>query len=170
MIVHLNGMPGTGKLTVGRLLAAALGARLMNNHSIINQVGRGHPEYTAFIMRLAADVLAGGRPLVCTNSLVAELADDRARFSQIAAAGDPFVQVWLHCEPAVNLQRVTSSDRADLGKLTDPAALANLRARYTIYHPPAAHPLELDTTASTPAETCRFILDFLGSSGLRNRS
>ncbi|WP_284388078.1 hypothetical protein [Devosia yakushimensis] len=32
MIIHLNGWPGVGKLTIGRLLAADLGARFIHNH------------------------------------------------------------------------------------------------------------------------------------------
>ena len=35
-IVHINGWPGTGKLTVGRLLAKRLGARLIDNHMLLN--------------------------------------------------------------------------------------------------------------------------------------
>ena len=35
-IIHINGWPGTGKLTVGRLLAERLGARLVDNHTLLN--------------------------------------------------------------------------------------------------------------------------------------
>ena len=34
MIIHINGYPGVGKLTVARLLADRLGAKLLDNHSI----------------------------------------------------------------------------------------------------------------------------------------
>lgn len=34
MIIHLNGYPGVGKLTVGRILARRLGGRLLDNHAI----------------------------------------------------------------------------------------------------------------------------------------
>jgi shikimate kinase len=36
MIVHLNGWPGVGKLTVGRKLAPMLNARLLDNHTLHN--------------------------------------------------------------------------------------------------------------------------------------
>ncbi len=35
-IVHINGHPGVGKLTVGELLRERLGARLLDNHSVYN--------------------------------------------------------------------------------------------------------------------------------------
>ena len=36
MIVHINSYPGVGKLTIGRLLAERLGAKLLDNHSMCN--------------------------------------------------------------------------------------------------------------------------------------
>jgi broad-specificity NMP kinase len=35
-IVHINGCPGTGKLTIARLLAPMIGAKLVDNHTLIN--------------------------------------------------------------------------------------------------------------------------------------
>ena len=49
MIVHINGWPGSGKLTVGREVARKLGARLLDNHTLhdvaIRLCERGTPEY-----------------------------------------------------------------------------------------------------------------------------
>ncbi len=42
MIIHLNGMPGTGKLTIARLVAQELEGRLVDNHSIIDEVTLEH--------------------------------------------------------------------------------------------------------------------------------
>src|SRR5689334_8655837 len=36
MIIHINGYPGVGKLTVARTLAERIGAKLLDNHSIYN--------------------------------------------------------------------------------------------------------------------------------------
>ena len=36
MLVHINGYPGVGKLTIGRALADQLGAKLLDNHSVYN--------------------------------------------------------------------------------------------------------------------------------------
>ena len=37
-IFHLIGTPGAGKYTIGKLLAEAAGARLVDNHSIANVI------------------------------------------------------------------------------------------------------------------------------------
>jgi shikimate kinase len=34
MIIHINGYPGVGKLTIGRIVAEQLGGRLLDNHSV----------------------------------------------------------------------------------------------------------------------------------------
>ncbi len=36
MILQINGWPGVGKLTVGRIVAKELGGRLLDNHTIYN--------------------------------------------------------------------------------------------------------------------------------------
>lgn len=36
MIIHINGHPGIGKLTIGLKLAELLGAKLLDNHSVYN--------------------------------------------------------------------------------------------------------------------------------------
>jgi hypothetical protein len=36
MIIHINGRPGVGKLTIGTILAEFIGGRLLDNHSIYN--------------------------------------------------------------------------------------------------------------------------------------
>jgi shikimate kinase len=49
MLINLNGWPGAGKLTVGRILAEKLGGRLLDNHSILNLASAvtrvGVPQY-----------------------------------------------------------------------------------------------------------------------------
>jgi hypothetical protein len=36
LIIHINGYPGVGKLTIGRILADRLNGKLLDNHSIYN--------------------------------------------------------------------------------------------------------------------------------------
>src|SRR4051812_44784660 len=35
-LIHLNGAPGVGKLTIARIMASQLGSRLLDNHTIYN--------------------------------------------------------------------------------------------------------------------------------------
>lgn len=167
LILHLNGMPGTGKLTVARILSDRLNARLVDNHSIINEVikkhSQGSPEYMRAVMEETGRILGGGGQLIFTNALAAENPKDRARLDQIAEharrTGQIFWQILLNCELAENQRRLLDPQRRELQKLDDPEVLAQLHLDYSIYHPPATHHLELDTSERSAAETAELILE-----------
>ncbi len=164
-------MPGTGKLTVARLVAAKLGGRLVDNHQIIDEIIKVHPMGTGGYVpavieatRLVLDdCTASPVPCVFTNCLAAEIPSDRDRFHQISdaahSASRPFLQVLLHCQPAENQRRIASQDRADTGKLRDPEVLKHLLAKYTMLHPPTTHELELDTTNLTANQIATIIVN-----------
>lgn len=174
MILHLNGMPGTGKRTVGLLLSQRLKARLVDNHSIINDVTRTHlhgsPAYIEAVKAETARILRTHpkETLVFTNALAAEHAGDRARLDQVAdlarETGRIFWQILLTCDLQENQRRIVSPDRGLQQKLTDPQALAFLHRDYTIYHPPATHCVDLDTTHLTPEQAADQLLDCLSRS------
>ena len=77
VIVHLNGWPGVGKLTVGRRLARRLDGLLLDNHAILNVPAAltvpGSPEFheTARAVRAVAFdrilALPPSTPVVLTN-------------------------------------------------------------------------------------------------------
>lgn len=175
MIVHLNGMPGVGKLTVARLLAAKLPARLIDNHLFVDLAeaacDRGDG-YLPLLNRLNAavyDALAErgtDETIVMTNALADDGAEDAARFAAVhdlaKRRGVAFVPVRLHCAEDVNTQRLLSGDRALKKKLRDPAVLKMLRDQYTIIHP-ADHPhaLDVDTTALSAEVAAEKILAHL---------
>ncbi|MBB2840848.1 UNVERIFIED_ORG: gluconate kinase [Rhizobium etli] len=122
-IVHINGWPGTGKLTVGRLLAKGLGARLIDNHMLLNPAealfARGNPLHESLreqIRRAVFDHAARADPaesFVFTDAL-SDDADDSAMFSWYldlaAARGADLVALLLDCAPEENARR--SSRRA----------------------------------------------------------
>jgi len=165
MIIHLNGMPGVGKMTVAKILAGRINARLIDNHLLIDLVTsvceRQNPNYQVMIKRIMKVVLeqvaeTPDEIFIFTNALAAESRNDRERFEQIRRAAEkrktPFVQISLTCELEENKRRIVSENRRLKGKLMNPDDLDGLYKRYTIYHPPAEHRLTIETTG-VPAET-----------------
>lgn len=93
MITHLNGMPGSGKLA--KILAAELHAELLDNHSLIDIITLTHPRGSAQYLtapeqavECTLEELLGReplRPVVSTNALAPESADDRHGFEPVVS-------------------------------------------------------------------------------------
>ncbi|MBX5226401.1 AAA family ATPase [Rhizobium sp. NLR9b] len=174
-IVHLNGWPGTGKLTVGRLLARSLGARLIDNHTLLNPAevlfARSNPLHASLrkqIRRAVFDHALHADPaesFVFTDAL-ADDEDDGAMFSSYvdlaAARGADLVAVLLDCAPEENARRLISPGRSEALKLTDPAKLQQLRANYKLLRGLAEHTVEIDTTDLSPEQTAARIRTHIG--------
>jgi len=174
MIIHINGMPGVGKLTIAKFLAKKLGARLIDNHLLIDLVTaiyeRGSSEYMLMVKKLI-DIVLGeiaknpNNIFIFTNALAAELSEDRSRLTQLSQFahnhGLPFVQVRLDCDLEENKQRISSKARKLKGKLVDTGELEKLRQNYSIYHPPADYQLTIDTTHLTVAEVSEQIVKYI---------
>src|SRR4051794_30771602 len=89
LIVHINGWPGTGKLTIARILARRLDAKLLDNHTLLNPAEslfeRGDPLHSSLRQEVRtatlnhAARLPAGVPLVFTDAL-AEDSWDRSFF------------------------------------------------------------------------------------------
>ncbi len=171
MIVHINGMPGVGKLTVAKLLERSLPARLIDNHRLIDVAttctDHGTPEYLEMLDKITALVLEKlrSRPeketIIFTNALAAELPEDVDRLNKIAdfsnACAVPFVPIVLKCSIDQNRKRLTETDRAVKGKLMDVKVLDELQ-QYTILHlQNHRHALMLDTTDLSPEQTAAAI-------------
>ncbi|EJZ20429.1 AAA family ATPase [Rhizobium sp. Pop5] len=173
-IVHINGWPGTGKLTVGRLLAKKLGARLIDNHMLLNPAealfARSNPLHASLrgqIRRAVFDHAARADPaesFVVTDAL-SDDEQDSAMFSWYldlaAARGAELIAVLLDCAPEENVRRLVSPGRSEQLKLTDTAKLQQLRANYKLLRGLAEHTVEIDTTKLSPEETAARILAHL---------
>lgn len=172
MIVHLNGMPGTGKLTIAKILAVELDAALVDNHCLIDKItpayALGSEEYLALLEQAVKGTIEQllrdnpARPVVMTNALAAESVGDRRRFEQIAGIAARwelrFLQVLLTCEPEENRRRLQSESRVGTGKLTDPSVLDDLRQRHRLHHPDADFAMTLDVTRLSPRAAATAIL------------
>jgi shikimate kinase len=152
-------MSGVGKLTVGKLLAANLPARLIDNHLLIDlavsMCDRGGDEYFILLEKLTNIVLeqTAKKPdeiFIITNALSSELEEDRIRLDKLRSFASErnitFIQIFLECELEANKKRMVSEDRKLKGKLLDPSKLDRIYENYTIYHPTSEFALKIDTT------------------------
>lgn len=171
MIIHLNGWPGVGKLTIGRLLRDRLGGRLLDNHTVFNVAfaltSFRSPEFYA-AARMARDAayecaaaVPNDVPLIMTNAL--SNGDwGHENWAAVRALawrrGVRLLAVTLGCEPTEQARRMATAERAYLGKLTDPEAWA-LRGR-ELLEDGADFVLRLDTTTSPPEESAQRIAEW----------
>ncbi|OCP00282.1 MULTISPECIES: AAA family ATPase [unclassified Ensifer] len=160
LVVHINGWPGTGKLTIARHLAERLGARLADNHTLINPAealfARSDPLYRSLRSAVRASVFehlamaSFKQSFVFTDALSDDVADTRA-FEDCAELarerGARFVAVVVDCDVAENLKRLTRAGRSKLHKLTDPDVLLGLRGRHRLLRGSSDQLIEIDVTA-----------------------
>lgn len=177
-IIHVNGWPGSGKLTIARELAALLDARLLDNHTIINPAealfDRRDPLNRSLRKALRAAIfehVAQMKPgiLILTDA-ISDDAFDSATFEEYrslaATRGATLVSIVLDCSPERNAERLVAPGRAERRKLTNPAILASLRANHRLLKPTGVPLIELDVTELAPgeaaaalAERCRRALE-----------
>jgi hypothetical protein len=176
VLVHINGWPGCGKLTIARLLAQQLNARLIDNHTLINPADallrRDDPSYWPmrravrslvfeYAVRLPFDV-----PLVCTNAL-GDIESDRAHFAEYRALASArnakLIPVTLECELEENVRRLSAAGRAELLKLTDVEILRDARRSYELYRPNDLPSVDLDVTRLAPEQAARALASASGA-------
>jgi len=159
MIVHLNGWPGVGKLTVARLLAPRLQARLIDSHLLhdvaIRCAGIDDPArwplYEA--IRAAAYRVLAERPraetFVMTNALCVGSPRECESWRQVVTLAEtravPLVPVVLEADDVVLRSRVQRLERQGR-KLTDPNALVEMIRCDRLLKPDVPERLDLDTT------------------------
>ncbi|OOG66490.1 AAA family ATPase [Sinorhizobium sp. A49] len=160
LIVHINGWPGTGKLTIARHLAEHLGARLADNHTLINPAealfARGTPLYRSLRATVRTAVLDhvhradAAQSFLFTDALSDDEFDSRSFDDYATLAADRsarFVAVVLDCSMEENLKRLTRAGRSKAHKLTDPQVLMDLRSRHVLLKGKCDQLIELDVTS-----------------------
>ena len=175
MLVIINGIPGVGKLSVGRELATIIGARLLDAHTVYNLslALTEHKSEDFFntirsIWLLADELilkLPTNQPVVFTEALAAESswADETwARYQRLAEARGELFTIHLHCDVDENARRISSSGRLSSRKPVDPDYARNWhkRDRALMGHD-AIHKLTLDTTELEPHVAAKAIAEWL---------
>jgi shikimate kinase len=174
VIIHLNGWPGSGKLTVGRVVARELEARLLDNHTLhdvaVRLCEQHTPEYwelyhqvrDAAFKRIRA--LPSREVIVMTNALTLESDRDRQVWAAVKALalerGVPLVAVALQCALDENVRRIASESRRHR-KLTDPAPLIEWRSTFTLLTDGSVPSLTIDNTNRGPDHVADEIVEFV---------
>lgn len=177
-IIHLNGFPGTGKLTIARALQQQIGAccRLVHNHLLINPADavlhRSEAGYQdlrrairgAVFASLAQSPASHRFTYVFTDFQSTDAVGSAACAEYLTAArarGAPLVSVVVCCDEATNLVRLQTADREAHHKIVDPELLVMFRRGVEIhrFNAPDVTSLDIDVTGLSAAEAATRILE-----------
>lgn len=171
-LIHICGWPGSGKATIGRLLAARTGGCLIDNHLMLDPASalfeRGDPRHAALRAALRREIYAAAQTLppevvVIVTDALSDAPEDAALFAPTvdlaAARGAPLRAVTLDIDPEENRRRLTDPARAGRAKLRDPSVLDALRVRHALLRPAGA--MHLDVTELSPNDAVGGLLEML---------
>lgn len=174
MIVHLNGWPGAGKMTIGALLAERLGARFIHNH-LLHDVAiactglESQDRWQVYdSVRSSAYAALERRPasetFVMTNALCKNSAREETAWRHIvelAIARDvALVPVVLDLSLEENCRRLQSTGRVGK-KMTDPDLLRSFVETDEIQRPDVSELLVLDVSELSAEQAAERILGHL---------
>jgi len=165
--VVLVGMMATGKTTIGRRVATALGRQLYDSDEMIQRrTGRtvaelweqgGEPAFRTLETQVLAEALRAEPPgVVAAAGGVVLAAVNRDELARVSERGG--VVVWLRADPAVLAGRVQPGDHRPLLSSDPAGTLRRLAAeRETLYAEVADRHLDVGRLSATEATTA--ILD-----------
>jgi len=174
-IVHINGWPGTGKLTIARELSRRIDARLLDNHSVLDPAhalfDRRDPLHHSLRRSLRVAIFDHMRrmqpdtALIFTDALSDDAYDSAVfdEYRQLAAdRAAPLVAVVLDLTAERNVERLTAPGRSERHKLTNPKALAALRANHRLLRATGLPLVELDVSELSPSEAADILSRRIG--------
>ena len=173
-LIFIHGLPGVGKLTVARALAALLQYKLFHNHLTVDLVGSvfefGSVPFVDLresiwlnVFARAAEEGLGG--LVFTFVFERTVRDDffRSVRETVESRGGSVLPVELTCGRDELERRLTDSSREKFGKLRSVEKLDELLSAGAIYRPALTPPaFVVDTTALSPEGAASRIADHYG--------
>ncbi|KJK76303.1 hypothetical protein H634G_08363 [Metarhizium anisopliae BRIP 53293] len=167
-IIHLNGFPGTGKLTVAKCLQKMLGphGRLVHNHLLINPADavlhRTEPGYQDLRRAIRSAVFSSLAQSAATHAFAYLFTD----FQSSDPVGSATCAEYLDaarargCDEAANVERLVTSERRAHGKIVDRELLGKFRSGVDIHRfdGPDHASMELDVTELSAEEAAHRIL------------
>lgn len=164
-IIFLFGRPGVGKLTVGELLAADTGYRLLHNHAVVDLVTSlfsfGSPPFVALREKLWLDAvdacIAAKVPGVIMTFAPESTVTDQfipALKKHVTAGRGSIRFIELRCSESELESRLIGESRGKFGKLRDVTQFRRLDKAGAFARPkmPVAE-LVVDTTDQDAVET-----------------
>ena len=168
-VIFLFGRPGVGKLTVGELLAADTGYRLLHNHAIVDLVTSlfsfGSPPFVAlreklWLATIDACMTAKQSGVIMTFAPESTVTDEfiPTLKKRVTARRGVIRFIELRCTDAELETRLTAESRGKFGKLRDVKQFRKLHKAGVFDRPkmPLAE-LTVDTTDKEPVESARLI-------------
>ena len=167
MILHINGYPGVGKLTVARKLAEALDAKLVDNHSVYylafsltEYKSAAYYETLQAVRTIAFErvlELPDETPVIFTNAHMTDSEWGNANWDAVVdlarRRGSELLVVVLDCSPTENDRRIASPERAQKRKLTDPSKFTGNWSGRELIDRDGDHTVHIDTTGLSADET-----------------
>jgi len=160
MIIHLNGWPGVGKMTIGQELANDLGARFIHNHTLhdVAFACAGYGDKDRWLLydkvRQAAYQVLENRPtsetFVMTNALCKESEKEIEAWEHVVhlavARNVVLIPVVLNASQEEISKRIASPNRLKT-KLKEPAGLSSMMEEYTLQIPNVRETILLNVNA-----------------------
>lgn len=140
-VLHLNGWPGSGKCTIGQILAERLNGRLLDNHALLNPAEalfERHDPLHVLLWQAVRQVtldyaakLPTDSAIILTDPLVIGSEVDLALFECFRSLAErrnaKLISVILDIDPEENVRRIQASGRSEQRKLTRPEVLRRMR-------------------------------------------
>jgi adenylylsulfate kinase-like enzyme len=174
-LIFIYGLPGSGKLTIGRELSALTGYRLFHNHLIVDLLLEvfefGSPEFVELrekmwlqVFKCASDVNYEGLIFTFAPEKTVRQEFIERTLSQMHAAGDEVVFVELQCTHQEIENRLARDERRAYKKLVSLQQFRELMGAGIFAEPRMPVPqLRIDTTQQAPGVSASMIASYLRS-------